>query len=186
MRILWDHDRSKNGDLWGLLPFVIVGMAPAILVLRVISNDLLRPVLGGIVLVLLGLEVLRRRYGWSNAPHTWWFAATMGFLAGFATTTGNVAGPVMSVYLISRGLPKEGFMGTAAWYFFIVNVAKVPFFCWLGMITMETVRFDLWAAPFVVVGALIGVRVLPIIPQRVFNTVVLMLAALVALKLVVA
>ena len=39
----------------------------------------------------------------------------------------NAAGPVAQLYLLAMALPKYAFIGTAAWLFLIVNVAKVPF-----------------------------------------------------------
>ena len=110
--------------LGGLFPYVVAGMVPAAVVLLLVADQHFKLVLGWIVLALLGLEVGRQRFGWTGMPGRWWFVAVAGLLAGFGTTVGNAAGPVMSVYLISRGLPKEQFMGTWAWFFLIVNLAK--------------------------------------------------------------
>ena len=172
----WEHLR-------GLFFWVILGMIPAYFLLDGIGKSL-GPILGCLVLALLGLDYLRVKKGWEDMPHRWWFVAGVGFMAGFCTTIGNVAGPVMAIYLISRGLPKREFMGTAAWYFLCVNLIKVPVFASLDMITWDSLRIDLFAAPAVVVGALIGYVALPKIPQKVFNTAVLGLAAIAALNLV--
>ena len=149
-----------------------------------LADQHFRLVLGWIVLALLGLEVGRQRFGWTGMPGRWWFVGVAGLLAGFGTTVGNAAGPVMSVYLISRGLPKERFMGTWAWFFLIVNLAKVPIFLSLGMITPGTLGFDLVLLPMAVVGALVGKRLFLIIPQKLFNSLVLILAAVAALRMV--
>ena len=108
----------------------------------------------------------------------------MGMLAGFGTTVGNAAGPVMGIYLISQGLRKEQFMGTAACFFFIVNAAKLPIYSSLGRITPATLQFDLIMIPIVVVAALVGRRLFSIIPQKVFDPLVLSLAGIAALRLV--
>lgn len=173
----WTH-------LWGLFPWVAVGMVPAAFVLRSIDSETLRPFLGGLVLTLIILEAIRKRAGWTNVPHAWWFTGLMGFLAGFTTTVGNAAVPIMIIYLLSKDLPKEQFMGTGAWYFFLVNSSKVPIYAIIGIITTETLTFDLMAAPVIVVGALIGARVLKVIPQSLFNATVNSLAALAALRMV--
>jgi len=177
------HTQWKH--LWGLFPFVAAGMIPAYGLLRFIEGPQLRVGLGALVLALLGLEVWRRQAQWTRFPHTAWFAAMTGFLAGFSTTMGNVAGPVMSVFLISRGLPKNEFMGTSAWFFFLVNLSKVPFYAgYTGMITAGTLWFNLWMAPVVAAGAVVGIWLLPRIPQKIFDASVLGLSALAALKLV--
>ena len=170
--------------LWGLFPAVAVGMAAAAVTLSKIDSAALKPMLGWLVLGMLGLEIARQRFEWNEVPHTWWFVVGAGFLAGFTSTVGNLAGPIMSIYLISKGMPKHQFMGTAAVFFCILNLCKVPLFAPLGMITGETIRFDIFAIPFIVAGALTGKWLLPRIPQKVFNAMVLILAAVAALRLI--
>lgn len=170
--------------LWRLLPYVGAGMVPGALVLAFVDDRQFKLVLGWMVLALLILEVCRQRFGWTEMAGRWWFVAGMGLLAGFGTTAGNTAGPAMTVYLISRGLPKEQFMGTWAWFFLVVNLAKAPVFVGLRMITPATLAFDAVVVAAVVVGALIGRRLFAIIPQKLFNWLVLVLAGVAALRLV--
>jgi uncharacterized membrane protein YfcA len=170
--------------LVGLFPYVAAGMVPGVVVLALVDDAQFKVVLGSLVLGLLAVEVGRQWYGWTHVPHRRWFVATMGILAGFGTAVGNAAGPVMSIYLISRGMRKEHFMGTWAWFFLIVNAVKSPVFGTLGVITAETLRYDLLVFPGVVAGALLGRRVFAVIPQRVFNPLVLLLAGLAALRMV--
>ena len=179
------YRRHAQWDRLGrLCPYVVAGMVPAIAVLQWTEKGHFGPVLGWLVLLLLLLEVCREGLGWTRMAERWWFAATMGLLAGFGTMIANAAGPAMSIYLIARGLQKEQFVGTCAWFYFIVNLSKVPVYCWQGMITAETLLFDLKLAPFVVFGALLGVKLLPTIPPKVFNVLVLILAGAAAVQLI--
>jgi hypothetical protein len=175
---------AQWNKLLKLFPYVLGGMVPGAIFLAWIEGNQLRPVLGALVLGLLAADLARRRWGPKLAGDgSGWFTAGSGLLAGFGTTVGNAAGPVMSIYLVSRGLPKEQFIGTFAWFFFLVNAAKVPLYVGLGMITPGTLQFDLFVVPAVAVGALLGVMVLRRIPQKVFDVLVLSLAALAALRL---
>jgi uncharacterized membrane protein YfcA len=169
-----------------LLPFVFIGMVPARFVLASIPDEPFKLVLGILVLLLILVELARRRYNWERIPRSLVFAATMGILAGFATTLGNVGGPIMSVYLLSMGMEKHEFIGTGAWFYLIVNATKVPIFAQLGMITAETLRFDFISAPLIVIGALLGIIALPKIPQNVFAGLIFVLAAIAALALIYA
>ena len=142
------------------------------------------------VLGLLALEIFRQKLDWDHLPHQAWFSASMGALAGFGTMVGNAAGPIMSIYLISRGMLKQQFMGTWAWFFLIVNSSKLPIFLAMkllggpDLLSFDAFQFDLVIIPMVVVGALIGRRVLQLIPQKVFDPVVLGLAGVAAVRLV--
>jgi uncharacterized protein len=174
---------ARWGRLVELFPYVLAGMVPGYLVLWKAPGDSLRALLGAIILTLLVLQIARQRFGWQPLPDRRWLIGTTGLLAGFGTTVGNAAGPVMSIYLVSQRLDKQEFLGTAAWFFFLVNLSKVPFYLTLGMITPRTLMLDAALIPVVVLGAAIGVGVLKRLPQAVFNTLVLLLAGIAALRL---
>jgi len=109
----------------------------------------------------------------------------VGVLAGLATMIGNAAGGIMTVFLLARGFPKEKFMGTSAWFYLIVNLIKVPFSADLGLTNPQTVSFAGLMIPAITVGALVGVKVLPILPQKVFDRIVLAIAVLASLRLII-
>jgi len=67
------------------------------------------------------------------------------------------------------------FLGTAAWFFLVVNLAKTPFSVSLGLISPASLRLDLILAPAVVIGALVGRRVARRIDQVLFDRLVLAL-----------
>jgi len=178
------HRHAQWNKLWRLFPFVFLGMIPARFLLAGIPNRDLKLILGVLVLLLILLEIARRHYNWERIPKSLVFVGFMGILAGFATTVGNVAGPIMSVYLLSMGMNKHEFMGTGAWYYLIVNATKIPIFAQLGMITADTLRFDLISAPVIISGALLGIVILPRIPQKLFIKLIFTLATIAALGLI--
>ena len=109
------------------------------------------------------------------ARDRWWQAAGYGVSAGFATTVANAAGPVMNLYLLARRLPKHEFVATGAWFFFVVNLVKIPIYVGHGLIGRRSLLFDLALAPAVVVGALLGRAVLQRMPQAIFDKLVMAL-----------
>lgn len=187
--VAWYRRHARWRLLLALLPWVLPGLAAGYVTLRFLSADSLPPFLGGMVLVLITLNWLKSRYAerlQQRLPRSWWFAAVMGCLAGFATMVGNVAGPVMSVYLISMGLKKREFMGTGAWYYLIVNGIKAPLNVSLGLITARSLAFNARMAPVIAVGAILGILVFKRIPQAWFNRVILLFAAAAAARLLLA
>jgi uncharacterized membrane protein YfcA len=107
----------------------------------------------------------------------------MGLLAGITTMMANAAGPVMAIYLLAMQLPKTEFVGTGAWFFFVINWLKVPFSVNLDLITAQTIKFNLTMLPLIVVGAVAGILILKRIPQKAFGVLVQILAAAAAVKL---
>ena len=192
--VSWYRHHAQWHQLWKLFPYVAVGMVPGVVVLRLAEDNQLRPVIGATILMLLLLELVRRRLDLDHIPHQWWFVAMMGLLAGFATTVAHAAFPVMSIYFISQGMVKREFIGTAAWFFLILNLSKLPIYWWIGgMFTSEisqyglidVLRFDLIVAPAAIVGGLLGIVVLRLISQKVFDTLALTFAGIAAVRLIV-
>lgn len=143
------------------------------------------PVIGTVVLTLALLQALRdwRANLWQGIPHTRAFAWSMGFVAGVTTMLANAAGPVMSLYLLAVALPKQEFVGTAAWFFLLINVIKVPFSLQLGLITPNTLLFNAMLIPVIVLGLLLGKWVVTRLPQRGFDSLILLFAIVAAVRL---
>jgi len=100
-------------------------------------------------------------------------ARSYGVLGGFTTMVANAGGPVMSLYLLSAGFQKLGFLGTSAWFFLIVNTTKVPFSVGLGLIDGRSLLLDVLLALFVFPGAIIGKACVNRINQRLFERLVI-------------
>ena len=163
--VAWFRRHADWGRLVRLLPWVVAGMIPGVFVLLWFNGNQLRPIIGGLVLGMLAVELCRQRFGWERMPHRWWFAAATGLLAGFTTFVANAAMPVMSIYLVSQDFDKRKFIGTAAWFFLILNVSKVLPYCVMGMLTSSMLPTAAALAPLVILGALLGVYVLSRIPN---------------------
>jgi uncharacterized membrane protein YfcA len=180
------HEHARWDYVRRMLPPACLGIVVAAWFMRDLDDTLYRPVIGWITLILSIMQLARMyRPGWfGNVPHSRWFAWTMGILAGAATMLANAAGPVFAVYLIAVGLPKMEFVGTSAWFFFIINLFKVPFSIALGLIRGHTLMLNLILAPAVLAGVLMGRWLLERIPQRLFEHLLLAFAVLAALRLI--
>ncbi|TNJ62758.1 sulfite exporter TauE/SafE family protein [Paenibacillus hemerocallicola] len=169
-----------------LIPWVLAGIVIGFFVMDHIGNGQLSVMLGVLILALLLLHLVKDRLERKlNFPFTQtvYFQAAMGILAGFTTMVGNVAGAIMTIYLLSKGLQKQQFIGTGAWFFLAVNLIKVPFNAYLGLITVDTFVFAAWMAVPVLLGTWAGIKIVPRIPQSYFQTLILILTALGAVRL---
>src|SRR5271167_4906128 len=123
-----------------------------------------------------------RRYaaspGEENPSFHWSVGAAIGMTAGFITLVANAAGPLMALYLVAMRLPKMEYVGTAAVFFMLLNLFKVPFMVDLGLITTKSFGFNLALAPAVLLGAVAGRWLLMRVNQRLFEQLVLALCAI--------
>jgi len=166
------------GRLFSLAPWVLIGIAGGAAVLS-FPDRVLRPLVGAIILAMLVLYLVRRMRPESAPAHS----APYGFAAGFASTVANAAGPVMNLYLLSQRLPKEEFVATGAWFFFFVNLTKIPIYWWHGLFSRQSLMFNLLMAPAVLAGAVAGRWLLHRIPPRMFEWTVIVLTAAATLLL---
>ncbi len=172
----WNH-------LVKLFPYAAMGIILGYFALGRMDDQQLRPIIGFIILLILGFNEADILDRW-NIPARWWFAAAIGLSAGFTTMIANAAGSIMIIYLLAMRLPKQQFIGTAAWYFFILNWFKVPFSAGLGLINPNSLMLNLKVAPAIITGSFIGVYLMRVIPQKVFEAVIKFLTVVAAIKLV--
>lgn len=190
----WSH-------LWGLYPWTALGVVLGALLmshlanvpraLKEVSNNEVSHLIGAILIVLIVVQAVRKmqtkRAGKSvDPPRSRIFAGVMGLMAGFTTMVANAAGPIMILYLLASGLPTMQFMGTGAWFFFSVNLFKVPFSVHSKMMSAHTVLADIPLIPFSILGAFFGKPILARINQDTFENVSLALTLVAGLKLLLA
>ena len=187
-KAVWSH-------LATLFPWAAAGVGLGYAALGRVDDRQVAHLIGAILVLLTIVHVARRafdskrgrpeaaaedRAGIAQHPA---LIAVMGVLAGFTTMTANAAGPIMVLYLLATRLPKVEFIGTGAWFFFLLNAFKTPFSAKLGLISASTLPLDAELAPAVVIGAIAGSRVVHRIDQRLFENIALVLTLAAAIKL---
>jgi len=167
--------------LWRLFPWTAVGVVIGYLTLGRISDRTTKYLIGGIIVSLAALSLWRkymRRNEEGAATVHRSVAALVGIVAGFVTLVANAAGPFMAIYLVAMRLPKMEYVGTAAVFFMLLNLFKVPFMVELGLITTQSFSVNLLLAPAVLLGALAGRWLLVRVDQNLFEQLVLVLSAI--------
>jgi len=106
-----------------------------------------------------------------------------GSLAGFTTMVANAGGPVTSMYFLACRYPVKAFLGTTAWFFFLVNLVKLPFSVSAGLVNPTTLSLAVIAAPVVIASALAGRRLAEHMDQRIFEPIIVALTIISALPL---
>jgi len=166
--------------LWRLFPAVAAGVVLGTLFLVWADDGIVRTSIGAILLLMAAVTMWRRRRTErEEAPDSVTTRAgrvkarSYGVVGGFTTMVANAGGPVMSMYLLSAGFRKLGFLGTSAFFFLIVNVSKVPFSVGLGLIDSRSLLLDAALAVFVVPGAFLGKWAVRRINQLLFERLVI-------------
>ncbi|MEA4943791.1 MAG: sulfite exporter TauE/SafE family protein [Propionicimonas sp.] len=164
-----------------ILP-VLVGIGLGAAFLAMVDDLVLKRTIGIILLVLLVAGFWKEKL----RPHHPAVGAAYGGLAGFTTMVANAGGPPMNLYLLAAGYDKWRFLGTSAWFFFAVNLTKLPVSIGLGIIRPELAALAAVLVPAVLLGTWVGRMVIKRIDQKLFEGLVTVFVAVTAVYLLFA
>lgn len=183
--VAYYHKHANWKHLIKLFPWAALGILLGTFVGDIIDDAVFKLIMATIILFSLGVMIWRERSRSEKIPTTVLFSGSLGILGGFTSMVGNLAGSIMALYLLTMRLPKNEFIGTAAWFFIIVNWFKIPFHVTVWeTITWNTLFLDLTTIPAIVLGAFVGIVLVKKIPEIYYRWFVIgsvMLSALIML-----
>ncbi len=185
--VAYYHRHAEWKYLAKLLPWAFVGIGIGLWVGKVVNDEWFKNIIAVLVFAGVGIMLWREKQNRTDLfPHSWWFAAVMGVLGGFATMIGNVAGPIFAIYMLAMNLPKNAFIGTGAWFFLIVNFFKFPLQVWVwNNIGLKTIIMDLIMLPAIAAGAFLGIWIVRKIPDKTYRTFIVIVTVLSAFLLLI-
>ena len=162
-----------------LLPWMVAGVLVGVVLGKDLPEDLFKSGMAVIILISVAMMYYWERKKNRKVPNHMSFAALMGMMAGFTTMVGNLAGVFSNIYFLAIKLPKNEFIGTAAWLFFIINLFKVPFHIWSwGTINLASFQISLSLIPAVILGFMFGVSIVKKIKNDRYRQLILLLTGL--------
>ncbi len=187
MGLVYYREAAEKKDILVVLPWAFIGLILGLLLGNVIDDRQFKMMIA--ISVLIGLGVLIYFEVKGNdiyLPKGRWFYGLTGILCGFTSMIGNAAGSIFSVYLLANRVDKKKYLGITAWFFFIVNVAKVPLqmIVW-NNIDSGTLLIAAMMTPVIVVGGAIGARVVKHMNETFFRRLMVVLTIVASIKLFV-
>ena len=180
------HEHASWKALRTLFPATCIGIVTGWWIMPKIPAEFFGHTLGWIILALIGVIVLQR-----SRPQLLTAVTShpllgigCGWAAGITTMIANAAGPITAFYFLSQQYTKMVMVGTGAWFYLAINVAKLPFSWNLGLITKESILLDLYLLPGVLLGFFIGSTFLKKISQNLFEWILILMAAGAALRMI--
>lgn len=162
-----------------LLPWMVLGVLVGVVLGKDLPEDLFKSGMAVIILISVVIMYYWERKKDRKVPTHWSFAALLGMMAGFTTMVGNLAGAFSNIYFLAIKLPKNEFIGTAAWLFFIINLFKVPFHIWSwGTINRASFQISLSLIPAVIAGFCLGIFLVKKINNDKYRQLILLLTGL--------
>ena len=168
------HAQWKH--FWKLIPWMAIGILIGVFVGKDLNEAIFRKVMALIILITVAIILYMEFRKTISIPTNPLFVSGTGLVAGFTTMLGNLAGAFSNIYFLSMRLPKNDFIGTAAWVFLVINLFKLPFqvFYWKN-ITASSLQTDLVLLPALAIGFWIGLKIVHRIKDENYRKVVIVL-----------
>jgi uncharacterized membrane protein YfcA len=174
---VWYYNRHAQWNhFWKIIPWMAVGILVGVYVGKDMDEVLFRRIMAIIIIVTVVIMIAFEFRKSTEVPSNKLFVGTTGLAAGFTTMLGNLAGAFANIYFLAMRMPKNNFIGTAAWVFLVINLFKLPFqiFYWKN-ITVDTLKTDLVLLPALVLGFWAGIKIVSKIKDDSYRKVVIVL-----------
>lgn len=170
--------------IFTLIPWMFVGVIAGTYGGNLLDETTFKTGMASLILLTTALLFYLERKPLKTVPTHWSFGGSLGILAGFTTMIGNLAGAVTNIYFLSMRLPKNVFIGTSAYVFFIINLFKIPFHVWVWeTIDITSVQISLQFFPFLGLGLYVGVKLVKKINDDGYRKLILFLTGIGAIVL---
>ena len=175
------HRHANLNILIKLIPSTAIGIIIGVVIGELINEEQFGIIFIGIIFTGITLTFLPFDQKNDSNNRNIIYTTIIAFLGGLATMIGNAAGPILTIYLLYMGYEKNKFIGTAAWFFLVVNLIKLPFhiIVW-KTISISVVLFDISLSPFILIGALLGVYLVKMIPEKPYK-IILIISVLISI-----
>lgn len=182
--IIYYHQHTQWRYLRKFLTWMMTGVLLGVFIGKDLPEKTFQIAMGFTILGTVVMLIWWERKKNKNVPTHWTFASFMGIMAGITTMIGNLAGAFSNIFFLAMRLPKNEFIGTAAWLFFFINLFKLPFhiFVW-ETVTIDTLGVYLTVVPALFLGLFSGVYLVKKLSDAFFRKMILILTALGALIL---
>jgi uncharacterized protein len=176
MAVIYYHRHADWPEFWRLIPWIIAGILLGVYVGKDLNEILFRRLMAVFiiiaVIIMLTLEFRKQ----VKLPQNKLFAAFMGTVSGLTSMIGNLASAFSNLYFLAMRMPKNNFIGTAAWLFLFVNYFKLPFqIIYWNNITFSSLQIDLIVLPLMLLGFYIGIKIVSRIKDASYRKVVTVL-----------
>ena len=181
--LFWKHANWKM--IWPLVPATFVSILAAWWLLDAINDLTARRVIGGIILLMLALQLAREfeKEFLEHLPDSRFFRWISCALIGVSTMLANAAGPVYSIWGLVHKMPKMEFLGVGARFFLVVNLFKLPFLGQIELVNPESLKLNLLLLPALLLGIFVGRKLIHLVPQRVFEFLLYAFSAIAGVRM---
>lgn len=151
-----------------LLPGALAGIGIGTLLFDNLNDNVIRLIIGFVAVVFtlnywLNPLARAKRHEPSLMKGSFW-----GGVSGFTSFVAHAGGPPLQFYMLPQRIDKSLFVGTATWFFLVVNYVKLIPYAYLGQLSTTNLSTSLILFPLAPLGIWLGVRLHKLVPEDIF------------------
>ena len=156
--------------IWSLIIAGLAGIPFGIYLLVVLDVTMLKVFIGTAITVF-GVALLA---GFKRKIKNEKLAfAPVGFVSGLLTGSMGTSAPPVTLFLTNQGVKRQVFRANLALYLMVVALATIPGFIISGLVTKEVLGYVILFLPAMIVGVLIGIKLVDRVREELFKKIVL-------------
>jgi uncharacterized membrane protein YfcA len=177
--VIYYNRHAQWKHFWKLIPWMAIGVLIGVFAGKDLNEIVFRKIMALIIIATVAIMIIMEFRKTTNVPTNKLFVAGTGLVAGFTTMLGNLAGAFSNIYFLAMRMPKNNFIGTAAWVFLVINLFKLPFqvLYWKN-INRASLQTDLLLLPALAIGFWAGLKIVARIKDDNYRKVVIVLTLL--------
>lgn len=155
--LTWENRKKLNPKVYlPLIALVLAGSIPGAFMLKNVDTRAIKLVFG-VVVIVLGVEMLLREYSKRNTNSSKILLAIIGVMSGVLCGLFGV-GVLLAAYVSRVTKGNESFKANISAVFIVDNTFRLILYSILHILTIDTIKMSLILIPFAFIGLMAGIK----------------------------
>lgn len=182
--LTWENRKKLDSKVYlPLIALVIIGSIPGVFMLKNVNTSIIKLIFG-VVVIVLGLEMLLREYSKDSGKSSRILLAIIGVASGVLCGLFGV-GALLAAYVSRVTDDSQSFKANISAVFIVDNTFRIILYSTLHILTLDTLKRGLILIPFVLIGLIAGMKCSSIMNKNLAKKITTLLLVISGISLVI-
>lgn len=182
--LTWENRKKLDSKVYlPLIALVIIGSIPGVFMLKNVNTSIIKLIFG-VVVIVLGLEMLLREYSKDSGKSSRILLAIIGVASGVFCGLFGV-GALLAAYVSRVTDDSQSFKANISAVFIVDNTFRIILYSTLHILTLDTLKRGLILIPFVLIGLIAGMKCSSIMNKNLAKKITALLLVISGISLVI-
>lgn len=182
--LTWENRKKLDSKVYlPLIALVIIGSIPGVFMLKNVNTSIIKLIFG-VVVIVLGLEMLLREYSKDSGKSSRILLAIIGVASGVLCGLFGV-GALLAAYVSRVTDDSQSFKANISAVFIVDNTFRIILYSTLHILTLDTLKRGLILIPFVLIGLIAGMKYSSITNKNLAKKITALLLVISGISLVI-